>query len=153
MEGIAVKHRGVEAIGAERLTEAIGRTPLDQYVVWTGYPLDGQAGSLRARALHCISEVGTPVPLRAVLQRAARLETARGLDPDAVRAAIRLHQVARRAVYLLVQRLPSNAFVAVTDIPAPAGVRGRICAGETVIEANGRPRFVALDREVSVAVS
>lgn len=148
-----MNHRGSEPIDPERLADAIARTPQSYYVVWTGYSCAGQPGSLRARALSCISEVGTPVLLRALLQRAAAVETAGGLDPDLVRSAVRMHQSASRAVYLLVERLPSNDFVAVTDIPSPAGVRGRISAGDVLIEACGRKRFVCLEPEAAVAAS
>lgn len=148
-----MKHRGLEPISAARLTEALARTPKEHYVVWTGHPCAGQAGSLRARALACVWEVATPVPLRAVLQRAANLDPEGGLDPDSVRNAIRMHQLARPAVCLLVERLASNDYVAVTDIPIPAGLRGRIGAGEIVIDSRSGPRFVPLNAEMAVAAA
>jgi hypothetical protein len=144
-----VKHRGLEEISAHRLTEALARTPNAHYVIWTGHPCASQPGSLRARALACVREIGVPVPLRTVLQRAANLEAAGGLDPDSVRNAFRMHQLAQPAVCLLVERLASNDYVAVTDIPSPAAMRGRIAAGELVIDARTGPRFACLEMAVS----
>lgn len=148
-----MKHRGLEPIGAARLTEALARTPKEHYVVWTGHPCAGQAGSLRARALGCISEVAAPVPLRTVLQRAANLGVEGGLDPDSVRNAIRMHQLARPAVCLLVERLASGDYVAVTDVPTPSGMRSRLAAGEIVIDARSGPRFAALNAPLEAAAS
>jgi hypothetical protein len=146
-----MKHRGLEPIAAARLTEALARTPKDHYVVWTGHACVGQPGSLRARALACVQEVATPVPLRTVLQRAAQIEAAGGLDPDSVRNAVRMHQLARPAVCLLVERLAGGDYVAVTDIPTPAGLRGRIGAGEIVIDARTGPRFAPLSAALTRA--
>ncbi len=115
-------------------------------MVWTGHACGGQEGSLRARALACVREVGAPVSLRLLLQRAAAIEPSGGLDPDAVRNAVRMHQTARPAVYLLVKRLPSRDFVAVTDIPWPAGVRAPISAGGLVVDAVDCPGSSPSDR-------
>lgn len=147
-----MKHRGLETICGQKLTEELARTPMDHYVVWTGYPGDIQPGSLRARALACVEEVGEPVPLRGLIMRAARLEPTGGLDPERVRSAVRLHQCARRAVYLLLERRTSNDYVAVTDIPWPAGATGPIAAGDVVIDRWGQRRFVCAAPEASVAV-
>jgi hypothetical protein len=131
-----VRHRGVERISEGDLIEALSRAPADQYVIWTGEGCGAQPGSLRSRALACIHEVGVPVLLRVVLQRAARLEGDLGLNPDAVRGAVYMHQIARPAVYLLVRRRLSAEYVAVTDIPFPAGGR-RIVAGEVIVDRHG----------------
>jgi hypothetical protein len=132
-----VQHRGLELISEQDLIEALSRTPADHHVIWTGEVCGGQAGSLRSRALACIREVGVPVPLRVIQRRAAKLDGDMGLDPLAVRNAVRLHQAARPAVYLLVRRLFSADFVAVADIPIPASGR-RISAGDVVMDRHGR---------------
>jgi hypothetical protein len=132
-----VQHRGLEPISERDLIEALSRTPADHHVIWTGESCGAQAGSLRSRALACVQEVGLPVPLRIVLRRAAKLDGDIGLDPLAVRNAVRLHQSARPAVYLLVRRQFSADFVAVADIPFPASGR-RIAAGDVVMDRHGR---------------
>jgi hypothetical protein len=133
-----VRHRGLETIAEPDLVEAIARTPADQYVIWTGDPCGSQPGSLRSRALACIAEVGRPVPLRDLIRRAAKVEAGAGFNPDSVRNAVRMHQAARPAVYLLVSRRPSGAFMAVSDIPFPGGMSRRIDAGDMVMDPRGQ---------------
>jgi hypothetical protein len=147
-----VRFRDVEPIGGGRLVEAIARTPAHHYVLWTGRPSGSKQDSLRGRALSCVREVGVPVPLRTVLQRAAAIGPEGGLDPDAVRDAVRLHQVASRAVYLLLEQRPDNGFVAVTDIPSPVD-GSRIAAGDLVLDAGGRSCLSWLDLEPVRAAS
>lgn len=120
------------------MREAIARTPLDQWVIWDGTPCPGQANSLRSRALSCISEVWTPTPLRVVVQRAATLSGDQGLNPDTVRSAIRMHQAARPAAYLLVRRTLSGDYLAVTDVPWPSAAPGPLRAGDVVLDRHGR---------------
>ena len=131
-----MRHRGLEPIPERELTEAIARTPSDHYVIWTGEPCNGQAGSLRSRALACLTEVGQAIALRTLMRRAASLDGG-GLNPDAVRSAVRMHQMARPAVCLLVRRLGSGEFVAVTDIPF-AAKGARIVAGQSLMDRQGR---------------
>lgn len=129
-----MRHRGSEPVGERELIEAIARTPSDHYVIWTGELCNSQPGSLRSRALACITEVGQAVPLRTVMRRAAGLD----LNPDAVRNAVRMHQMARPTVYLLGRRLSSGELVAVADIAfATAGAR-RINAGAALTDRQGR---------------
>lgn len=137
-----MQHRKSEFITADVLTAAIARTPLDHYVVWTGLPCGRQRGSLRERALSCISEVGAPVALRMVIQRAAVIESGLGLHPDNVRAAVGMHQAANPAVYLLVRRTPLNEFVAVFDIPFPGGLPP-ISAGQVIVGRDGAYRLAS----------
>jgi hypothetical protein len=111
-----MRHRELERLADATLVEAIARTPLDHWVVWDGAPCRSQANSLRSRALSCVHEVWTPVPLRTVLQRAAAVCGDKGLNPDTVRSAVRMHQAARPAAYLLVRRTLSGDYLAVTDI-------------------------------------
>jgi hypothetical protein len=136
-----MRHRDAEVVPASVLTDALGRTPLHHYVLWTGRPAIGQAGSLRSRAFGCIHEVGVPVSLRVLLQRAARLDGAAGLDPDAVRSAVRLHQMARPAVLILLERRAAGEFVAVTDIPHAGALHLGLRAGEVLIDARGACRL------------
>jgi hypothetical protein len=129
--------RSLEVVRPEVLTEALARTPAHHHVVWTGRELEGRAGSLRSRSLRCVIEAGAPVPLRVLLQRAANLEGGEGYDPDTVRSAVRLHQTAKPAVYLLVERLASGDYVAVTDIPFAGSLTRRVRAGEVLLDRRG----------------
>lgn len=153
-----MQHRKSEFITDAVLTAAIARTPLDHYVVWTGEPCGRQRGSLRERALSCISEVGVPVALRALIQRAAVIEAGQGLHPDNVRGAVRMHQSANPAVYLLVRRTALNEFVAVFDIPCPGSLRP-IKAGQVIVGRDGGYRLSSvaaapeLDRLPTAAVA
>jgi len=133
-----MRHRELERLAEATLVEAIARTPLDHWLIWDGTPCRRQANSLRSRALSCVREVWTPVSLRAVLQRAATLSGETGLNPDTVRSAIRMHQAARPAAYLLVRRAPSGDYLAVTDVPWPAATPGPLCAGDLVLDRHGR---------------
>lgn len=120
------------------LLEAIGRTPLDQYLIWNGRPRTGRANSILSLALVCIGEVWSPVSLRAFLQRAARLEAAYGLAPDAVKKAIWSHQSAASACYYLVRKTSAGDYIAVTDVPRPSSLSRPIRAGEIVFNRNLR---------------
>lgn len=128
-------HRAVRPALPRAFSEALGRTPMDHYVIWTGQEACGRPGSLRSRAFACLTEVGAPVSLRMFLQTVAQIE---GLDPDGVRGAVRQHQAAKPAVVFLVSRLPSGDFVAVTDIPYAGAVDRRIRAGEVVLDRSRR---------------
>jgi hypothetical protein len=145
-----VIHRKSETIDAEVLAAAIVRTPLDHYVVWTGDPRGRQRGSLRERALSCITEVGVPVSLRTLMHRAAQIDCGAGLHPKSVRCAVRMHQAASPAVYLLVRRTPLKDYVAVCDIPFPSGL-APISAGEVVIGRDGAWRMPASASNADVA--
>lgn len=128
-----MRHRDAEFLPPAVLEDALARAPYEHYVVWTGHVAASRPGSLRSRAFGCVAEVGVPLKLREVLHRAARLTGEWGLHPDLVRAAIRGHQAAKPCVYLLVERLGSGDFVAVTDIPF-AGFSGRrVRAGELLM--------------------
>lgn len=133
-----MRHRGLERVPEAILREAIARTPLDQWVVWDGSPCRSQANSLRSRALSCVSEVWAPIPLRTLLQRAAALSGDQGLNPEAVRNAIRMHQSARPAAYLLVRRTPLGEYVALTDVPWPSAAPAPLRAGDLVLDRHGR---------------
>lgn len=134
-----MRHRELERLSEAAVTEAIARTPIDHYVIWDGSACAAQRGSLRSRALSLIDEPWAPVPLRVLIQRAARLSETGGLDPDTVRSAVRLHQTARPAVYLLVRRTVSGDYLAVTDIPWPGPCPRPLRAGDLVLDRQGRP--------------
>lgn len=119
------------------MVEAIARTPIDHFVIWDGRACGAQSGSLRSRALSLIEEVWTPVPLRVLIQRAARISDNGGLDPDTVRSAVRLHQSARPAAYLLVRKTISGDYLAVTDVPWPGASNRPLRAGDLVLDRHG----------------
>lgn len=137
------RHRGLEIVSEAELMDAIARIPSDHYVVWTGHECGAQEGSLRSRTLRLVNVSHEPHSLRALALGAARLEGNGGFPPLAVRDAVRLHQTARPAVYLLVRRTVSGDFVAVTDIPYPAQ-SAPIRAGEVILAA--RSAFGLRDR-------
>ena len=139
-----MRPRTMEVISPALHSESLARTPLEQYVIWTGREAAGQRGSLRLRAFACIREVGQPVSLRTLIQRAARLDGLCGLDPDAVRSGVRLHQIAKPAVLFLAERRASGEFVAVADIPYAGAMDRRILAGEVLIDVRGVRRFDAV---------
>ena len=132
------RHRGLEPLSDIAVTEAIARIPFDHFVVWDGGRCAAQNGSLRSRALALVDEPWSPMSLRTLVQRAARIIDHAGLDPDTVRDAVRMHQGARAAAYYLVRRTLCGDYLAVTDIPWPLGVRGPIRAGEVVMDRQGR---------------
>ena len=131
------RHRGLELLSDAAITEAIARTPLDHYILWDGSTCGAQQGSLRSRALAMVEEVLTPIPLRTLIQRAARITDCDGLDPAQVRSAVRLHQAARPAAYLLVRKTLNGDYLAVTDIPWPAASQRPIREGQVVLSREG----------------
>jgi len=133
-----MRHRELERLNAAAVVEAIARTPIDHFVIWDGRACGVQSGSLRSRALSLVHEVWSPVPLRVLIQRAARITDQAGLDPDTVRSAVRLHQTAKPAVYLLVRKAVSGDYLAVADIPWPAASARPLRAGEVVLDRHGR---------------
>ncbi len=138
--------RGMEFVASGVLAEAISRTSADHYVIWTGHTYPSWQVSLRSRALAQIREVGVPVPLRELLRRAARIEGSLGLDPGTVRSGVRLHQGAKPAVYLLVERNRMGDYTALTDIPYAGPAFRRIAKGAVVLDRAGR-LFVECLRE------
>jgi hypothetical protein len=76
--------------------------------------------------------------MRALLQRAACVAGELGLDPDTVRSAVRMHQSARPAPYLLVRRTFDGDYVAVADVPWPAATPTPLRAGDLVLDRKGR---------------
>jgi hypothetical protein len=66
-----------------------------------------------------------------------------GVTPDAVRNAVRQHQMAQSAVLLLLVRRPCGDLVAVTDIPFASGGLRRVRAGDVVLSARDAVRAAA----------
>lgn len=129
------RERLIAYVSATALADGIRRTPLEQYVIWTGDELHGLPNSRIGRTLACVTEIGQPVSLRALVQRAARLDGDFGVPPDAVRNAVRQHQSARPTVLMLVERRPNGDFTAVADIPFAGAAGRRIRGGEVVLSA------------------
>lgn len=119
------------------LADALARMPIDQFVIWNGRPCPGQPGSIRSQSLQLVDEIWTPVSLRVLIQRAARLSGLYGLDPDAVRSAVRMHQASGSASYFLTRRTALGDYVAVADVPNPSGCEGRLCPGDVILSRMG----------------
>lgn len=120
------------------LEEALARTPWDHHVVWTGAEATFRAGSRVSRCLSLLGTAGEPVRLRTLMKRAAELDPDVASAPLAVRDAVRMHQKAKPAVYLLVSQTPSGAFHAVTDVTFAGELSCRLQAGDPVIDRTGR---------------
>ena len=142
--------RRPEEITSESLAATLERIDTrDLYVVYTGGKYGARRASLRSRSLATVTEVFTPVPLRTLLERAARAEGPTvGFDPSVVRGGLSLHQGAKPAVYLFVEKRGDD-YVAVRDIPTPdAKVNGgkAIKAGDVIAfpSATPAPATVAL---------
>jgi hypothetical protein len=119
------------------LTEALARTPLDECVIWNGRSYAAQPGSVRDTAFGLISEVWQPIALRGFLTRAARITGPLGLNPTAVRQAVRMHQSARQVCYLLARRTLSGDYVAVLDVPHPSSGSRPLRAGDPILTKVG----------------
>lgn len=128
----------LEHLSDHDLTEALARTPADQYVIWNGRTCAMRAGSIPARTLSFVDRAWVPVPLRVLVTRAARLSGTQGLHPDSVRKAVRMHQSSGQVSYFLVRRTASGDYVAVADVASPSSERGRLNAGDVVL---GRSRL------------
>jgi hypothetical protein len=126
-------HRGLEHISEHNLAKVVAGTPANHFIYWTGGSYPKQEGSLRSASLELITEVGNPVPVRELLERAGRIDGARGYDPATVRAGVRQHQGSRPTVYLLLRQTADGGFRAVTDIPEPHGFGRAIVAGDLVL--------------------
>ena len=85
--------------------------------------------------------------LRTLIQRAARIEGGQGLDPDLVRSAVRLHQSARPAVYLLTRKTLGGEYLAVTDIPWAAASTRPVRPGDPIMDRKGA--FVLGEGDIS----
>lgn len=135
---MARQHRAtLKSINDRELTEALARAPANQHVIWNGHESSMQDGSITARTLHLIDVTWEPIPLRILMQRAARIAGSTGLHPDAVRDAVRRHQGAGRACYFLVAKLASGDYVAVTDVPYPSSRPRSLRAGDVVLGRSG----------------
>ena len=87
-----------------------------EYVVYyTGGSYKRRKASGRSKALATIKEVKKPVPVSKLLERAAAI----GFDSAFVKGGLGLHQVAKPAIYLLLERDDAGNLRAVKDIPVP----------------------------------
>ena len=120
------------------LDEALARTPWEHHVLWTGAAGSFRRGSLASRCLSVLDVPGELVRLRWLMQRAAEREPAVAHAPGAVRDALRMHQKAKPAVYLLLERAACGTFHAVSDIPFAGGMVCRLQAGDPVVDRHGR---------------
>jgi len=125
-------------ISDQELLENLARTPLDQFLIWNGRPRGGRPTSVLTQALAFVDAAWSPMPLRVLLQRTARLSGLHGLSPDAVKKGIWSHQAATPASYFLVRERSRGEYVAVTDIPRPSSWFEPIRAGDLVLSAKGR---------------
>jgi len=115
---------------------AIARTPQDLFVVWTGEAYRAKADSLFSRTLSLVSEVWTPVPLRALVLRAAEHDPM--LRGPAIRDIVRQHQGAKPCAYLLLRRTPEGGYCAVTRIPWPPWGGPPIHEGALLLDRHGQ---------------
>lgn len=125
-------------ISDRELLECLARTPLDQFLIWNGRPRAGRPNSVLSQALAFVDEIWTPVPLRILLQRTARLAGLHGLSPEAVKKGLWSHQAATPTSYFLVRERTRGEYVAVTDVPRPSSWFEPLCAGDVVLNAAGR---------------
>lgn len=105
------------------------------FVVWTGNPYKARRQSARSNSLRTISEKMTPVPVSELLKRAATCMGTTGFSPDVVRAGLFLHQGAKPAVYLAVEKREDGAFVAAASAPFADGFANGLKKGDVVISA------------------
>jgi hypothetical protein len=136
----------MDHVSERALTEGVARTPSDHHVIWLGHLAKGRDESACSVTLGLIERPWDPVPLRSLLLRAARLDGSQGIPPDLARAAVRQHQSARPACYLLVRRTIAGDFVTVTDVPWPATAGAPLRTGDLVLAAEKAelPRVVGL---------
>lgn len=116
--------RRPETISDEALSGFLTRTGLkdDQnlYALYTGGEYRRRRGSARSQALYSLNVEGKPVRLADFLTLAARIkdpESGVGFDPATVRSGLFLHQGAKPAVYLALERRADGAFIAARDVP------------------------------------
>lgn len=105
------------------------------YVFWTGTTYNGRetAGSGRARILHTITEVRSPVHISELIRRAASLDGG-GYLPDQIRSGAFLHRGSKPAVYILGRKADDGTFKAAARYPYPDpamfGKDGRLEPGD-----------------------
>jgi hypothetical protein len=115
------------------------------YVFYTGGNYGRRKASGRSKALATVTEKGKPVSLRTYIERAAKAvdpETGKGFGTDISVGGLSLHQGAKPAVYLYLEKDDAGNYRAVKDIPTPdtavfeaAYKRGGFKAGEIVLPA------------------
>jgi len=132
--------RAPETISAVDLQNVLRR--LDNsalYVYYTGGTYRARKASLRSNALAVLNGTPkTPITLSDFLAKAARAQGGEvGYDPNVVKGGLALHQGAKPAVYLYVEKMADGSFRAVKDIPTPDPTFSAtgFKAGDTVLQA------------------
>jgi hypothetical protein len=128
----------LQPVSSAALTRGLAATPMDQYVIWDGGGYDARRGSMCFRMLGLIGEFWTPVQLRDLVLRAARIEGSAGILADVVRDGLRQHQRAKGARYLLVRKTALGDYVAVTDLPRPGSYPCPVPRGAPVLTRSGQ---------------
>lgn len=115
------------------------------YVLYTGGNYGRRKASGRSKSLATVTERGKPIPIRTYIARAAKVvdpETGKGFGTDISVGGLSLHQGAKPAVYLYLERDADGNYRAVKNVPTPdpayfeaAYRRGGFKAGDIVIPA------------------
>jgi hypothetical protein len=107
------------------------------FVYYTGGVYRRRPSSGRSVALATITEKGKPLPLRTLLERAAKAgPNGTGYSPDLVRSGLFLHQGAKPAVYYVLAKGEDGAYRAVKPINATDG--GTYGTGDVVVDKGGK---------------
>lgn len=92
----------------------------DIFVLFTGGKYRARKTSGRFLSLGTVKEVGKPIPLATVYERAATVAGPKGgFSPDLVRSGLFLHQGAKPAVYIALEKNDKGEFVAAKDVAMP----------------------------------
>lgn len=112
----------------------VGEATEGLFVYYLGGTYGRRRASLRSNALATVTEVKKPVPVSEVVRRASNLGDGLGYDPKTVLSGIKLHQGAKPAVYILVEKDVEGNLVAYKDVPFPGEGRP-LRAGAVVVPA------------------
>lgn len=108
------------AVSAELVTQKLRNMSADGlFVLWTGNPYKARRASARSNSLATIKEIKQPIPLSTLIERAAKAHGSTGYSPDIVRSGLFLHQGAKPAVYLALEKKEDGSYVAASNIPFP----------------------------------
>lgn len=91
----------------------------DIYVLYTGGKYRARKSSGRFLSLGTVTEIGKPIPLATVYERAAKVRDGKGFTPDLVRSGLFLHQGAKPAVFIALEKDDKGEFRAAKDVPLP----------------------------------
>lgn len=131
---------------AETVTAEIGNTSGDEYVLFTGGAYRRRRASGRSRSLATITEKNRPIKLATYIKRASTANPdGTGYSSQISVGGLRLHQGAKPAVYLYLEKDAKGNYRAVTDIPDPDGFEKPFSAGQVVIPAKSSTKAVATE--------